>query len=78
MTEDEILELPALPKEDREIVDAYVEIGCPVDRLPYSSEFDQLMRLLGKPDNTAEKFAVYQRLVSLRKRGRIPHLLRNR
>ncbi len=77
MTEDDFLELPPLSTEDKNIVEAYREVGCPVDQLPYSPEFDELMRHLGKPDSASEKFAVYQRLIQLRKRGRIPHLLQH-
>ena len=35
-------------------------------------EFDRIIQMLGKPDTANEKYLVFQRLLSLRKRARLP------
>lgn len=67
-------DVPPLPAEDQVLVDIYSEIGVPVDQLPYSASIDQLVQRLGRPESDEEKRLVYQRLLSLRKRGRLPRV----
>ena len=66
-------ELPPLSSEDQKLLDAYVRVGKPVDQLPYSDAFDKLMVLLGVTDTPAERYSIFQRLLYLRKRGRLPN-----
>ena len=62
-----------LSLEDQELISAYQRIGRSLDFLPYSEDFDRLMDELGKPKTPVLKHAVFQRLLGLRKRGRLPH-----
>lgn len=74
MNDDEFFDLPPLTEEEQRLIDAYVQIGKPVDRLPYSNDFDRLIKKLGKPNSMDEKYLVFQRLLSLRKRARLPRI----
>jgi hypothetical protein len=74
MADEELFELPPLTDEEQRIVDAYEKIGVPVDKLAYSPEFDRIIEMLGKPKTDNEKYLVFQRLLSLRKRSRLPRL----
>jgi predicted transcriptional regulator len=69
-------ELVPLSSGDQELLAAYDRIGRPVDALPYTTEFDQLINELGKPRTPAIQQAVFQSLLQLRKRGRLPSLFR--
>lgn len=72
---DEIWDVPPLTPDDQRLVDAYREVGRPVDQLPYTTDFDKLMQHLGKSsaDNSERQF-VFQRLLQLRKKGRLPRI----
>ncbi len=70
--ESEFWRVPPLSAEDQALVDAYQEIGKPLDRLPYSEDFDRLMKMLSKPLERDQMFLVHQRLLHLRKTGRLP------
>ena len=70
--DDDFLEMPPLTPEDQRLLDAYVQLGKSVDRLPYSPDIVKLMDLLGLPNSEQQKFQVFQRLLYLRKRGRLP------
>ena len=76
MGDEELFELPPLTDEEQRIVDAYERIGVPVDKLAYTPDFDRLIQMLGKPDTADEKYLVFQRLLSLRKRSRLPTIYR--
>jgi hypothetical protein len=67
-------ELPPLSAEDQKLRDAYVRVGKPVDQLPYTEAFDKLVTLLGAIDSPEERFKIFQRLLLLRKRGRLPRM----
>ena len=67
-------EAPPLSMDDQRIIDAYRETGRSVDDLPYTSDFDRLMERLGGENNSPDKRAVYQRLLYLRKAGRLPRI----
>lgn len=67
-------ELPPLSPEDLRLLDAYVQVGKPVDQLPYTEAFGKLMELLDAKDSDAEKHSIFQRLLLLRKRGRLPRV----
>jgi hypothetical protein len=47
-------------------------VGKPVDQLPYTEDFDKLVKLLGARDSDEERYNIFQRLLLLRKRGRLP------
>ena len=67
-------ELPPLSPEDQKLLDAYVRVGKPVDQLPYADAFDKLVALLGVEGSPAERYNIFQRLLYLRKRGRLPNV----
>jgi hypothetical protein len=76
MAEEELFELPPLTDEEQRLIDAYEKIGVPLDKLAYTPEFDRLIQMLGKPNTLDEKYLVFQRLLSLRKRSRLPRIYR--
>lgn len=61
-----------LSADDEELISAYSRVGRGLDWLPYTEDFDKLVSELGKPETCAVKHAVFQRLLRLRKRGRLP------
>ncbi len=67
-------ELPPLSPEDQKLLDAYVRVGKPVDQLPYTDSFGKLVAFLGAQDSDAERYNIFQRLLYLRKRGRLPNV----
>lgn len=71
---DDFWVVPPLSDEDQQLVNAYREIGTPLDQLPYTQSFDRLMEMLGQQNTNDQKFLVFQRLLRLRKRGRLIRL----
>jgi hypothetical protein len=72
---DAFWELPILSPEDQKIIDAYIQVGAPVDQLPYSDAFKKLMEKLGEDKPSEErKYQVFQRLLQLRKKARLPRI----
>ena len=61
-----------LSADDQELKSAYQRIGRPLDALPYTENFEKLIAELGKPKTETIKHAVFQRLLGLRKQGRLP------
>jgi hypothetical protein len=66
-----------LSADDEELLAAYDRIGRPLDALPYTEDFDKLLDELGKSRTQAIKHAALQRLLHLRKRGRLPSMTFN-
>jgi hypothetical protein len=67
-----------LSSDDQKLVDAYVLVGRPLDQLPYTQEFDRLMKVIGFENATEDdKYMAFQRLLQLRKKGRLPRLGRS-
>ena len=73
-TEKYFWELPPLSFEDRRILEAYRQVGRPVDQLPYTTDFEKLVGILGWGDSLELKHSIFQRLLLLRKRGRLPRI----
>ena len=66
-------EVTPLSTEDEVLVAAYERCPLPLDRLPYTEEFEQLVRDIEK--NPADQVAMrntFTRLLNLRKRGYLP------
>jgi len=65
---------------DAAIVSAYVEIDTPADRLVLHREFgDRFVELVGrKTERPIMREQALERLITLRKLGRLPRLRRNR
>ena len=77
MTERSIWDAPPLAPEDQQLIDAYESVGRSVDDLPYTEEFDAVLRKLGYPETQEQRHSVFKRLLRLRKSGRLPHLGRS-
>jgi hypothetical protein len=71
---DSLWDLPELSNEDQKIISAYVKVGKPLDQLPYSKDFRDLVEAMGEKPTDDRMFMVFQRLLTLRKRGRLPRL----
>lgn len=67
-------ELPPLAPEDQKLRDAYARVGRPLDQLPYTEAFDRLVAMIGAKDSVEERYNIFQRLLYLRKRGRLPRV----
>jgi hypothetical protein len=63
---------PPLSAEDARLVSIYVQIGRPVDDLPYTDDFERLFSNLSLPDTKENRHSVFKRLLTLRKQGRLP------
>ncbi|MBX9681212.1 MAG: hypothetical protein K2X38_20850 [Gemmataceae bacterium] len=75
MTVRELFPLPPLSAEDEKLIEAYLKVGKPVDKLAYTEEFDRLVEMVsGRTHSLDEKYLLFQRLLSLRKRARLPRL----
>ena len=67
-----------LTQDDYRLRDAYVKIGIPLDRLPYTPDFDRLYEEYTKAvKHKVPKAQVYRRLSNLRKCGQLPRLIRD-
>jgi hypothetical protein len=77
MSEEPIWDAPPLAPEDQRLVEAYLRTNRPLDELPYSEAFELLFRSLNQPDTTEARHSVFQRLLRLRKTGRLPRLGRS-
>lgn len=64
----------ALDREDEKLIEAYTAVGCPLDGMVYTAQFDELMKKIGQEPNEANKHHAYRRLLQLRKRGMLPRI----
>jgi len=71
---DDFWEIPPLSDEEQDLVNAYREVGVPVDQLPYTESFERLVEMMGKPRTNDQKFLTFQRLLRLQKQGRLVRL----
>ena len=65
-------ESPELNEQDQSLLRAYAEVGCSVDSLPYTSEFEDLVGRIRARGDTRSKNEVLKRLMTLRKAGKLP------
>ena len=63
---------PEVTPSDQRLIDAYVAVGQPLDELPYSEGFEELVRRLGGTDALSSRHALWKRLLYLRKRALLP------
>jgi len=70
-TQSDIFTPIELGPDDQALVDAYNQVGVPLDRLPHSPDIGRLVKFLGKKGTESAKFLVYQRLLTLRQMGMI-------
>ncbi len=67
----------AASEEDQRLIDAYVEIGVPLDSLVYTSAFKKLTRAAGRnPTIDSDLRKTYLRLLTLRKQSLLPRIYR--
>ncbi len=65
---------PPLSKDDERLVSAYLNVGRPLDDLPYTDDFDKLAAAYGAGASLAAKHDLFRRLLRLRKQGRLPRI----
>jgi len=67
-------EAPPLSAEDERLVDAYVRSRRALDDLPYTPEFDKIVTEISPTDTSEARHAIFKRLLTLRKMGRLPRI----
>jgi len=67
-------ESPALSDDDKRLADEYLLLGIPLDRLAYTSAFDDMYERLQAAGEKRAKVDVWRRLLTLRKSGRLPRV----
>lgn len=67
-------ETPPLDPQDQRLVDAYLKVGRPLDQLAYTEDFEKLIELVRSERTDEVRRQVFQRLLRLRKMGRLPRL----
>ncbi len=61
--------------EDQRLIDAYLEIGLPLDGLAYTDQFKELAKRAGfDPTDDSSLRMAYRRLLALRKRALLPRI----
>ncbi len=66
-----------LSDEERALIRAYAEVGRPIDDLAYTPDFDKLVQKAGLGSDQEAKHKAFRQLLNLRKRGRLPRLVRH-
>lgn len=67
--------LPELSPEDQRLIQAYEEVGVPLDALAYSENFKRLVKLSGlDPEKQEHLRNSYRRLLTLRKQSLLPRV----
>lgn len=64
-----------LTEEESRLVRAYAKSARPLDALPYTEDFDELVQAAGFGDSEDQKHRAFVMLLNLRKRGRLPRLI---
>jgi len=68
-------EAPQINSEDQLLIDAYLEVGVPVDSLAYTASFETIVHILGKNSKSNDdRRTIFRRLLSLRKKGMLPRI----
>ena len=70
--EPEIFEPDGLSADDHRLIDVYVRVGQPVDKLAYTAEFEALFKILTESGERRGREEIFRRLLNLRKAGRFP------
>lgn len=70
----EIWNAPPLSQEDEFLIEAYIKVGEPLDSLPYTDEFERLVKFLNKKPTRDNLRETHRRLLTLRKRGQLPRV----
>ena len=74
MSESFSWDAPPLSPEDQRLIDAYLRTRRAVDELPYTREFEHLLHDVDATDTLESRHAVFKRLLTLRKMGRLPRV----
>jgi hypothetical protein len=69
-----IREVPPLPPEDERLVSAYTRLGRPVDDLPYTDDYEDMVRALQQQGDGRDAGSILRRLLRLRKAARLPRI----
>lgn len=71
----------SLTDEEKRLIEAYSNVGKPVDDLAYTQDFDKLVSWFygEQPEaiDNDQKHQAFRQLLNLRKRGRLPRLVRS-
>jgi len=67
-------EITPLSMEDELLIEAYQRAGRSVDELAYTDEFERICHEIGMPLTDSARHVVFQRLLNLRKQGRLPRV----
>ena len=70
-------DVPFLDAVDERLVNAYMEVGCEIYDLPHTKDITRLIQILGEKDIDMAKHFVFKRLLTLRRRGQLPHAFRS-
>jgi hypothetical protein len=65
---------PPLSAEDQRLIDAYVQTRRPLDDLAYTLDFERLVEDIKGEASMENLHAIFRRLLTLRKMGRLPRL----
>jgi len=65
---------PPLSAEDERLIEAYLRGHRTLDDLPYTPEFDRLVAEVSQTDTPETRHALFKRLFTLRKMGRLPRV----
>ena len=72
MVVENLINLPELDTQDRLLLDAYRAVGRPLDDLPYTADFDEVLRKAGQAVDDLTRHQVFKRLLYMRKTARLP------
>lgn len=61
-----------LTEDEQAVAEAYRVVGRSLDDLPYTKDFDRLVRLARKSSPQLDEAETFRRLSNLRTRGRLP------
>ena len=61
-----------LNDSDYRLIQLYQREGMPLDRLPYTAEFERIFAGMQQASDSRDRAAIYQRLLYIRKSGRLP------
>lgn len=64
-----------LDERDLDLIGAYRRVGVVVDRLAYTQDFERLLEMVGG-EAKWRRSELFTRLLTLRKRGQLPSLVR--
>jgi hypothetical protein len=65
---------PPLDSDEEQLVKLYLQANCSLDALPYTAEFERLVKEYRHEDTREARHEVFMKLLRLRKQGRLPRI----